>query len=120
MQNTDMRKVLYIIIFSLFLLLNIFLVLVTIDEYYEFFIKDCYDAFPFHHCPWGSESMGWGRRSANAYLGGLIRHFIVLCIFVVLSIYTLCKKKYHLAIWLIVLPIIFLSIWSWTEYLLFY
>jgi len=115
-----MRKVLYIIIFSLFLLLNIFLVLVTIDEYYEFFIKDCYDAFPFHHCPWGSESMGWGWRSANAYLGGLIRHFIVLCIFIVLSIYTLCKKKYHLAIWLIVLPIILLSIWSWTEYLLFY
>lgn len=115
-----MCKVLYIIIFSLFLLLNTFFIWVCIDEYYEFFIKDCYDAFPFHHCPWGSESMGWGWRSANEYFGGLIRDFIVLCGSVVISIYALCKKKYHLAIWLIVLPIILLAIWSWIEYLLFY
>ena len=115
-----MKKIFYITIFSLFLLLNAFLILVCIDEYYEFFIKDCRDAFPFGYCPWGGESMGWGWRSANAYLVALIRHFIILCMFFILSVYNLCKKKYRLALLLMTLPIIILSVWSWVEYLLFY
>ena len=31
--------------------IDIFLLFILIDEYYEFFIKDCRDAFPFHYCP---------------------------------------------------------------------
>ena len=93
-----MKRVLYLVIFSLFLLLNAFLIWVCADDYYEFFIKDCRDTFPFGYCPWGSESMGRGWRSANAYLTALIRHFIILCIFFILSIYNLYKKKYRLAL----------------------
>ena len=115
-----MKKVLYIVIYSLFLLLNAFLVFVCIDEYYEFFIKNCYDAFPFHYCPWGSESMGWGWRSANTYLSTLILHFIMLCAFCGFSIYNLYKKKYLLAFSLMILPVIILCIWSCIRYLLFY
>lgn len=115
-----MKKIFYITIFSLFLLLNAFLIWVCIDEYYEFFIKDCRGAFPFGYCPWGGESMGWGWRSANAYLSALIRHFIILCMFFILSVYNLHKKKYGLALLLMTLPVIILFVWSWLEYLLFY
>lgn len=115
-----MKKVFYIITFSLFLLLNVFLIWVCADEYYEFFIKSCRDAFPFGYCPWGAESMGWGWRSANAYLAALIRHFIILCTFFILSVYNLHKKKYGLALLLMVLPVIIFLICNLIEYLLFY
>lgn len=115
-----MRKIFYITIFSLFLLLNAFLVWATIDVYYDFFIKDCYDIFPFHYCPWGAESMGWRWRSANAYMDYLIRHFVVVCTFSGLSIYNLYRKKYRLAILLMVLPSVILFLWTWIESLLFY
>ena len=38
--------------------INILLLYGLLTDYYEFFIKECRDAFPFNYCPWGGESMG--------------------------------------------------------------
>lgn len=90
----------------IFVGIDIFLLFVLIDEYYEFFIKDCRDAFPFHYCPWGGESMGWGWRNADVYLNGIASSGAVLLLFIPLAIYYLYHQNYKYAFGTALCPII--------------
>jgi len=99
----------------IFLCLDGALILVGVDEYYEFFVKKCRDAFPFGYCPWGSESMGLAWRSADAYLAGLINGLCVLVFFLFVSLYCFYKKKYGWALFFSIVPLIINRIWAWLE-----
>ena len=102
-----------------FICLDIFFIWVTVDEYYEFFIKDCRDAFPFGYCPWGGESMGWAWRSADAYLNGLIGGGCILLLFLPSAIYFYYNKRFGLALCLALSSLVINCIWSWTKYFLY-
>lgn len=90
----------------IFVGIDIFLLFILIDEYYEFFIKDCRDAFPFHYCPWGGESMGWAWRNAEVYLGGIASLGAALLLFIPLAIYHLYRQNYKYAFWTALYPIL--------------
>ena len=94
--------------------LNVFLLFVGLYDYYDFFIKECRDAFPFNYCPWGGESMGWAWRSADVYLTNLVSSCATLLFFIPVSLYFLYKKNYKVSFWLALSPIII----SWTDSLL--
>ena len=94
--------------------LNVFLLFVGLYDYYDFFIKECHDAFPFRYCPWGGESMGWAWRSADVYLTNLVSSCATLLFFIPVSLYFLYKKNYKVSFWLALSPIII----SWTDSLL--
>ena len=94
--------------------INILLLYGLLTDYYEFFIKECRDAFPFNYCPWGGESMGWAWRSADVYLTNLVSSCATLLFFIPVSLYFLYKKNYKVSFWLALSPIII----SWTDSLL--
>ena len=94
--------------------INILLLYGLLTDYYEFFIKECRDAFPFHYCPWGGESMGWAWRSADVYLTNLVSSCATLLFFIPVSLYFLYKKNYKAAFWIALSP----TIISWTDSLL--
>ena len=94
--------------------LNMFLLFVGLYDYYDFFIKECRSAFPFHYCPWGGESMGWAWRSADVYLTNLVSSCAELLFFIPVSLYFLYKKNYKAAFWIALSP----TIISWTDSLL--
>ena len=94
--------------------LNVFLLFVGLYDYYDFFIKECRDAFPFNYCPWGGESMGWAWRSADVYLTNLVSSCTTLLFFIPVSLYFLYKKNYKVSFWLALSP----TIISWTDSLL--
>ena len=104
----------------IFIGFDIFLMLVLFDEYYEFFIKDCRDAFPFGYCPWGSESMGWGWRNADVYLNGIASSCANLLFFILLSLYCLRRQNYKVAFLLAAIPILIGWLRSIFEYILYY
>ena len=104
----------------IFIGLDIFLILVLIDEYYEFFIKDCRDAFPFGYCPWGGESMGWGWRSADVYLSGIASSCSIFLFFIPLALYCFHRQNYKLAFLSAISPILIGWLKSILEYILYY
>lgn len=104
----------------IFIGIDISLLFVLIDEYYEFFIKDCRDAFPFHYCPWGGESMGWSWRNADVYLNGISSSGAVFLLFIPLAIYYLCNQNYKYAFWTALGPIIISWLSEILEYILYY
>ena len=103
----------------IFIFIDALFILMILDDYYEFFIKECRDAFPFGYCPWGAESMGWAWRSREAYLNGLISSSCVLSLFLLPAVYCYCKKMYGRAFGLAIAPLIINCVWSWTEYFLY-
>lgn len=94
--------------------INILLLYGLLTDYYEFFIKECRDAFPFNYCPWGGESMGWAWRSADVYLTNLVSSCATLLFFIPVSLYFLYKKNYKVSFWIALSP----TIISWTDSLL--
>ena len=105
----------------IFIGIDIFLIFILISEYYEFFIKDCQDAFPFHYCPWGSESMGMAWRSADAYLTGIVSSCSILLFFVPVSLYYYFKQKnYKVSLLLAISPILISWLKVGLEYIFYY
>ncbi|MCQ2582049.1 MAG: hypothetical protein MJ170_03665 [Alphaproteobacteria bacterium] len=100
--------------------IDIILLFAQIDDYYEFFIKDCRDAFPFGHCPWGGEAMGWGWRNADVYLSGMASTGAILLFFIPLAIYCLCHQQYKYAFMAAISPIIISWLKGGLEYIMYY
>ena len=103
-----------------FIGIDAFFVFALFHDYYEFFIKDCRDAFPFGYCPWGGEAMGWGWRNADVYLNGIASSGAVLLLFIPLAIYYLYNKNYKYAFWTALAPIIMSWISEFLERILHY
>ena len=80
-----------------FIIVNILIILATLYDYYEFFIKECRDAFPFGYCPWGAESMGLAWRSRDAYLNNIRETWCIEAVFLPLMFYAFYKKRYGFA-----------------------
>lgn len=96
----------------IFIVVNALFTLCFIDDYYEVFIKDCRDAFPFGYCPWGAESLGSTWRTADAYWNSSVTCLGVFGVFLLAAIYALYQKRYGWALWLSITPWIILKIYS--------
>ena len=103
----------------LFTTINILEIIGTIYDYYEFFIKECRDAFPFGYCPGGAESMGWAWRSRDAYLNSIIETCCVESVFLPLMFYAFYKKRYGLAFCFALGPCVIFWIRGLVEYLIY-
>lgn len=103
-----------------FIGIDAFFVFALFHDYYEFFIKDCRDAFPFGYCPWGGEAMGWGWRSADVYLSGIASSCSIFLFFIPLALYCFYRQNYKNAFLSAIIPIIIKLITNVVEYILYH
>lgn len=96
----------------IFIITNVLFTVCLVDDYYEVFIKDCRDMFPFSYCPWGAESLGNAWRTADAYWNSSVICLGVFSVFLSTAIYALYQKRYGLALCLSIIPWFVLKIYS--------
>ncbi len=100
----------------IFTSLDIFYLGAAINDYYEFFIKECRDAFPFGYCPWGGESMGPTWETPELYLHILIINFIILGMMLCPSIYFMIKRQYKRSFIFSVTALLLCFVYNWWGY----
>ncbi len=96
----------------IFIIVNVLFTLCFIDDYYEVFIKDCRDMFPFNYCPWGAESLGYAWSAADVYWISSIMCLVLFCVFLFGAVYAYCCKRYSWALYLSMAPWVILIIRS--------
>ena len=94
------------------IMLNALFAACLIDDYYEVFIKDCRDMFPFSYCLWGAESLGSAWRTADAYWNSSVIYIGVFSICLLAGIYALYQKRYAWALCLSIIPWFVLKMYS--------
>jgi len=100
---------------TIVIIVNTLLAVCLIDDYYEVFIKECRDAFPFGYCPWGAESLGPAWRSPDAYWNTSVTCLGLLVLFLLAAVYAYHRRRYGCALFLAVAPLIINGIWAWLE-----